>query len=69
MQTAAVGIGLILPPLGVGLLRALRFAGITVGQHARRYWPYLLAPLTSFMLIISLPELSLLLPRSAGLIK
>jgi C4-dicarboxylate transporter DctM subunit len=69
VQTAAVGIGLFLPPLGVGLLMALRFAGITVGQHARRYWPYLLALLAGLILIICLPELSLFLPRSAGLIR
>src|SRR6266566_4038647 len=41
--TAAVGIGLFLPPIGVGLLIALRFANITVGQHFRAYWPYLSA--------------------------
>jgi tripartite ATP-independent transporter DctM subunit len=69
VQTAAVGIGLFMPPLGVGLLMALRFAGITVGQHARRYWPYLLALLAGLVLIICLPELSLFLPRSAGLIR
>jgi hypothetical protein len=32
VQTAAVGIGLFLPPMGVGLLMALRFANLTVGQ-------------------------------------
>ena len=30
--TAAVGIGLFLPPIGVGLLMALRFANISVGR-------------------------------------
>ena len=39
--TAAVGIGLFLPPIGVGLLMALRFANISVGQHFKAYWPYL----------------------------
>ena len=34
--TAAVGIGLFLPPIGVGLLMALRFARISVGQHLAR---------------------------------
>jgi TRAP-type C4-dicarboxylate transport system permease large subunit len=42
VQTAAVGIGLFLPPMGVGLLMTLKFAGIPVGQHARSYWPYVL---------------------------
>ena len=69
VQTAAVGIGLFTPPLGVGLLMALRFADVTVWQHARLYWPYLIALVVGLMLIICIPELSLMLPRSAGLIK
>jgi C4-dicarboxylate transporter DctM subunit len=48
---------------------ALRFADISVGQHAKAYWPYLLALLFGLMLIICIPELSLFLPRSAGLIR
>jgi C4-dicarboxylate transporter, DctM subunit len=69
VQTAAVGIGLFTPPLGVGLLMALRFADVSVGQHAKSYMPYLLALLVGLMLIICIPELSLFLPRSAGLIR
>jgi tripartite ATP-independent transporter DctM subunit len=69
VQTAAVGIGLFMPPLGVGLLMALRFANVSVWRHARLYWPYLGALLVGLMLIICIPELSLMLPRSAGLIK
>ena len=69
VQTAAVGIGLFTPPLGVGLLMALRFAEVSVWAHARTYWPYMIALLVGLMLIICVPELSLFLPRSAGLIK
>ena len=69
VQTAAVGIGLFLPPMGVGLLMALRFAQVSVGRHARHYWPYVLALLVSLILIICIPELSLFLPRSAGMIR
>jgi C4-dicarboxylate transporter DctM subunit len=69
VQTAAVGIGLFLPPLGVGLLMTLRFARIPVGQHARAYWPYLLALLAGMMLIMRIPELSLFLPRSAAFVR
>lgn len=69
VQTAAVGIGLFLPPMGVGLLMALRFANVSVGRHARYYWPYLLALLAGLMLIICIPELSLFLPRSAGMVR
>jgi len=47
-------------------LMALRFANVSVFDHARHYWPYLLALLVGLMLIICIPELSLFLPRSAG---
>src|SRR5471030_1049022 len=69
VQTAAVGIGLFLPPMGVGLLMALKFANLTVGQHWRAYIPYLGALLVGLVLIILFPQLSLLLPKAAGLIK
>jgi tripartite ATP-independent transporter DctM subunit len=69
VQTAAVGIGLFLPPMGVGLLMALRFAEVSVGKHAVTYWPYVLALLVGLMLIICLPELSLAVPRSAGFVR
>jgi C4-dicarboxylate transporter DctM subunit len=69
VQTAAVGIGLFLPPMGVGLLMALKFANLTVGQHWRSYMPYIAALLIGLMLIILFPQLSLFLPKSAGLIK
>jgi C4-dicarboxylate transporter DctM subunit len=69
VQTAAVGIGLFLPPMGVGLLMALRFANLTVGQHWRTYLPYIVALMIGLVLIILFPQLSLFLPKSAGLIK
>ena len=67
--TAAVGIGLFLPPIGVGLLMALRFADISVGRHFRVYWPYLLALVIGLLVLILFPELTLFLPRRAGLIR
>jgi C4-dicarboxylate transporter DctM subunit len=69
VQTAAVGIGLFLPPMGVGLLMALRFANVAPMQHARTYWPYVVALLIGLGVIICVPELSLAVPRSAGFIR
>ncbi len=69
VTTASVGIGLFLPPMGVGLLMALRFANLSVGQHWRSYLPYIGALLVGLMLIILFPELSLFLPRAAGAIR
>lgn len=66
--TAAVGIGLFRPPIGVGLLMALRFADISVVQHLRAYWPYLLALFTG-LLILPGAGVSLFLPRRAGMVR
>jgi C4-dicarboxylate transporter DctM subunit len=66
---AAVGIGLFLPPMGVGLLVALRFAKISVKRHAKTYLPYMLALFIGLLLIICIPELSLFLPRRAGFVR
>jgi C4-dicarboxylate transporter, DctM subunit len=68
VQTAAVGTGIFLPPMGVGLLMALRFANLSVGEHAKVYWPYLIALFVGLILIIVFPELTLFLPRRAGLV-
>jgi C4-dicarboxylate transporter DctM subunit len=67
--TASVGIGLFTPPLGLGLMVALRFANVSVVQHIRFYWPYWIALLAGLLLIILFPEISLFLPRSAGFIR
>lgn len=67
--TAAVGLGLFLPPIGVGLLMALRFARISVGRHFQAYWPYVLALFIGLLLLILIPEITLFLPRQAGLIR
>jgi C4-dicarboxylate transporter DctM subunit len=67
--TAAVGIGLFLPPIGVGLLMALRFAKISVAEHFRAYWPYLFSLVVGLVLLIVFPEITLFLPRRAGLVR
>jgi C4-dicarboxylate transporter DctM subunit len=67
--TAAVGIGLFLPPIGVGLLMALRFADISVGRHFRVYWPYLVSLFVGLIILIVFPEITLFLPRRAGMVR
>ena len=67
--TAAVGIGLFLPPIGVGLLMALRFGNISAGQHFKAYWPYLTALFVGLVILILWPEITLFLPRRAGLVR
>jgi C4-dicarboxylate transporter DctM subunit len=48
---------------------ALRFANISVGRHLRAYWPYLVSLVVGLLLLILLPEITLFLPRRAGLVR
>ena len=65
--TAAVGVGLFMPPLGVGLLIALRTGQLSVADHFPHYWPYVLAMFGGLLIVILFPDLTLWLPRSAGI--
>lgn len=65
--TAAVGVGLFMPPLGVGLLIALRFGKMSIAQHTPHYWPYAGALLLGMLIIILVPGLALWLPQGAGI--
>ena len=67
--TAAVGISLFLPPIGVGLLMALRLVNISVGQHFKAYWPYLVAVVVGLLLFILSPGITPFLPHQAGVIR
>ena len=67
--TAAVGVGLFMPPIGVGLLIALRFGKLTITQHMPHYWPYAVALAVGLLVVILVPELTMWLPRGAGLAK
>ncbi len=65
--TAAVGVGLFMPPIGVGLLIALRFGKLTITQHMPHYWPYAVALAVGLLVVILVPDLTMWLPRGAGL--
>jgi C4-dicarboxylate transporter DctM subunit len=67
--TAAVGVGLFMPPIGVGLLIALRFGRLTIAQHTPHYWPYALALAVGLLVVILVPEFTMWLPRGAGLVR
>ena len=59
VQTAAVGIGLFLPPMGVGLLMALRFADLTRRRALPHLRAYIWRCCVGLILIICIPEISL----------
>ena len=61
--TAATGIGLFLPPIGVGLFISCGIAGITVDRVTREMVPYVTMLSIGLLLVIAFPWLTLVLPR------
>jgi C4-dicarboxylate transporter DctM subunit len=61
--TAATGIGLFLPPIGVGLFISCGIAGITVDKVTREMMPYVTMLSLGLLLVIAFPWLTLVLPR------
>jgi tripartite ATP-independent transporter DctM subunit len=64
---AATGIGLFLPPIGVGLFIASGIANISVDRVVRPMLPYVLFLCLGLLLVILFPWLTLVLPRAFGL--
>jgi len=60
---AAVGIGLFLPPVGVGLFIACGIAGVTVDRATRVILPFIAVLCLGLMVIILAPWFTLVLPR------
>jgi C4-dicarboxylate transporter DctM subunit len=65
---AATGIGLFLPPIGVGLFVACAVAGITVDRVVGAMMPYILFLCLGLLALIFIPWLTLVLPRLFQLI-
>ena len=64
--TAATGIGLFLPPIGVGLFISCGIAGITVDKVTKEMMPYVAMLTLGLLLVIAFPWLTLVLPRIFG---
>jgi tripartite ATP-independent transporter DctM subunit len=64
---AATGIGLFLPPIGVGLFIACGIANVTVDRVVRPMLPYVLFLCLGLLLVILFPWFTLVLPRLFGL--
>ena len=64
---AAIGIGLFTPPVGAGLFVACSIGKVSIEDASRAFLPYLLVIMASCVLIIAMPSIVTLLPRSFGL--
>ena len=60
---AAVGIGLFLPPVGVGLFIACGIGGVTVDRATRAVLPFIVVLCVGLVVIIVAPWFTLVLPR------
>ena len=60
---AAVGIGLFLPPIGVGLFIASSIAGISIDRAARVMIPFIAVMCAGLGVVIAVPWFTLVLPR------
>lgn len=60
---AALGIGLFLPPIGVGLYIAASFAQLRVDQTLRETAKYILVLCIGLLVLIAFPSLTLVLPQ------
>jgi C4-dicarboxylate transporter DctM subunit len=65
---ASVGIGLFLPPIGLGLLISCSIARVDVVSAARALAPFLFMLLIGLVIVIIFPAITLFLPRLVGLI-
>jgi len=63
MVVAAIGIGLFLPPIGVGLYIAAGFANLRVEQTIPAMMPYVLVLCLGLMVLIAFPWLTLIVPK------
>jgi C4-dicarboxylate transporter, DctM subunit len=65
--TAAVGIGLFLPPIGVGIFISCGIAKISVDRVLRPMLPYVIFLCIGLLIIVFVPWFTLILPRLLGL--
>jgi tripartite ATP-independent transporter DctM subunit len=61
---AAIGVGLFLPPVGLGLYVASSFAKIRVDETFRAMGPYVLVLFLGMLVLIAFPSLTLIVPQA-----
>jgi C4-dicarboxylate transporter DctM subunit len=62
LAIASLGIGLFLPPLGMGIYIACAFAKLDIGKSIVPFMPYLLCLLVGLFIITAFPWFTLVLP-------
>ena len=67
VSVASLGIGLIIPPIGIMLLVLCSITGAPLSAVSRAMWPYLLILGACLLFMIAVPSVVLVLPRAFGL--
>ena len=67
LVVATLGLGLFLPPFGLGFFIACALGRTTVERAARSYVPYLVSLLLGLLIVAFVPWLTLVLPRLLNL--
>ena len=67
MATAAIGVGIFIPPLGVGYLIACGIGRIRASDAIRPMLPYVAVLVLGLLIIALVPGITLGLPRVLGL--
>ena len=69
LAVAGTGIGLFLPPIGIGVLIAVAFTNVDLTDVMRAFVPYLVVLCIGMLVIVFFPGLVLWLPQHTGFIK
>jgi C4-dicarboxylate transporter DctM subunit len=67
IMTSNLAIGLITPPVGVGLYTACAISGVPFKDLARQIWPFVIASIIPLIFITYIPMISLWLPKILGM--
>jgi TRAP-type C4-dicarboxylate transport system permease large subunit len=63
LVTTAIGIGVFLPPIGMGIFIACSFAGIDMGRCIRPFMPFVIVLFVGLLIISFFPWFTLVLPN------
>jgi TRAP-type C4-dicarboxylate transport system permease large subunit len=62
LVTTAIGIGVFIPPIGMGIFIACSFAGIDMGRCIRPFMPFAIVLFVGLLIISFFPWFTLVLP-------
>jgi tripartite ATP-independent transporter DctM subunit len=69
VMIVALNVGLITPPLGVALFAAVGVGRVPFEELVRELWPFFVLDVLVLLLLVFIPELSLMVPRALGFIQ